>query len=273
MADRNILNRIRYASFTNSSGMQLFVPPSDLITVKSIPSVIDPYTTNDVTQQYPLGTKLVYGERAFRYAGAGGTAFVVGSLYQSVVPLAGHIDEVIGSPAIGATTIDFTPNTVTTDDMALNEFADGYLNIVDEVGEAYLYAIASHPAIVGGVLGVLTLRDPIVIVPAAGATGSILHNKYAVNIVHPSPPTAGVTGIAVGVVSANRFGWLQTAGPASVLTDTTLIIADLVVPAATDVGAVMASAAFETDGPMIGHVLLVGANLEHSIIDLKLDSA
>ncbi len=273
MADRNILRRVRYAKYILRNGMELTVPASDLISVLNIPSEIDPFTTNDVAQAYPLGTKLVYGERAYRYAGAGGTAFVVGSLYQSVVPLAGHIDEVIGSPAIGATVIDFTPNTVTTDDMALNEFSDGYINIVDEVGEAYLYSIASHPAIVGGVLGVLTLRDPIVIVPAAGATGSILHNKFAVNIVHPSPPTAGVTGVAVGVVTANQFGWLQTAGPASVLTDTTLIIADLVVPAATDIGAVMASAAFETDGPMIGHVLLVGANLEHSIIDLKLESA
>ena len=273
MADRNIKTRVRTAKYTNTSGMELSVPPSDLVVVKDIPSVIDPFTTNDVVQKFPLGTKLVYGERAYRYAGAGGVAFVVGSLYQSVVPLVGHIDEVIGSPAVGAVTIDFTPAVDSTDDMALNEFADGYLNIVDEVGEAYLYAIASHPIILGAVSGVLTLRDPIVVVPAAGATGSILHNKYAVNIVHPAPATAGITGVAVGVVSANRFGWLQTAGPASVLTDTTLLISDVVVPATTDNGAVMASAAFETDGPLVGNVLLVGADLEHSIIDLKLESA
>lgn len=210
--------------------MELYVPPSDLINLNEVPNEIDPYTTDDVSQAFPLGTKLVYGERAFRYAGAGGTALVTGSLYQSVVPLVGHIDEVIGSPAIGATVIDFTPNTDVTDDMALNEFSDGYININDDVGEGHLYAIASHPIIAGAVLGVLTLRDPIIIAPGAGATGSILHNPYAVNIIHPSPPTAPVTGVAIAIVTANRFGWVQTAGPASVLTQGTLIIADLCVP-------------------------------------------
>jgi len=280
MADRNILNRIRYSKWILRNGMELYVPPSDLVNVAQIPQEIDPWTVDDVTQQYPLGTKLVYGDKAFRYFLNGAVATIAGRLYQSVVPLAGHIDEVIGEPAIGDTTINFTPNTVTTDDMALNEFADGDFYVNDDTGEAYDHKIASHPAIVGGVLGVLTLRDPIVVVPGAAATGTIHHNPFRSVIIHPAPPTAPIVGCAISVVTAARFGWLQTAGPKSIVCEGTMLIGELVVAADGSVdGAIEPGDAIITDGTpptghgqrTLGYVMVVNATTEMTLVNLQLD--
>ena len=115
MVDRNLVIKVRGGMYSTEEGMSLIIPPSGFdwrATVGSVPGVVDPFSEN-VAQQFPLGTKLIYGEQTFRYARMGAVAGVAGSLYQAVVPLAGHINEVIGAPAVGAVVIDWTPNTDT----------------------------------------------------------------------------------------------------------------------------------------------------------------
>ena len=189
-------------------------------------SVPNPYESS-VVQRWPLGTKLTYGLQTFRYAKNGGVAGAPGKLYQSVVPLAGHITEVIGEPAIGALTIDFTPAVVTTDDLAKDQLADGFIYIdATGVGLGQMYRIKSHPAIVGAVLGVLTLWDAIRVAPAAAQTGTVYHNPYRNVIIHPSPPTAHRVGVWPRAVPINEYAWIQTGGPAPVLTAGTVVIGE-----------------------------------------------
>lgn len=271
MVDRNLTTFRQYARYVTREGMELYVPPSDFFTIEEMPRVIDPFLES-LDQRFPLETKLVYGERVYRYAKMGAVAGAAGSLYQSVVPLVGHIDEVIGTHAIGITALDFTPAVDTTDDLTADELADGYININDDIGEGQLLRIKSHPAIAGAVLGVLTLYDPVHIAIGANATGTVMHNPYRNVIIHDSPPTALAVGAAVIPVTANYYCWLQSGGPASVLTQGTLVIADLCVPSATVDGAVMPSAALETDGPSVGNVMIVNANGEHSGVRLTIDS-
>jgi hypothetical protein len=270
MADRNLTNMRANGVYTTREGMVLEIPADDVFKVNYIPRTVDPFSQS-TSQEFPLGTKLTYADRVFRYALNGAVLGVTGSLYQAVVPLAGHIDEVIGTHGIGDTAIDFTPNTVTTDDLAANELVNSYININDDTGEGQLLRIKSHPAIVGGVLGVLTLIDPVHVAIGANATGTVLHNPFWKVIIHASPPTAGLAGVMTVPVAAASYCWLQTKGPASVLTQGTLVIGDLCVPSATVDGAVMPSAALETDGPMVGHVLAVNATGEHSIVRLILE--
>lgn len=271
MVDRNQSTKRLWGQFTTSEGMRLYVPPSDFLKLNSIPRVVDPFDSG-TTQLYPLGTKLEYAERVFRYSKMGGTAGAVGKLYQSVVPLAGHKDEVITYPAIGATTISFTPAVVTTDDLAADELADGYLfTNGTEAGLGQMYRIKSHPAIVGAVVGVITLYDPIRVAPGTSQTGTVLHNKYRNVIIHDSPPTAELVGVCINTLAANAFGWLQTQGPCAVLTQGTLVIGDFCVPSATVDGAVMPSAAFETDGPYVGKVMIILADADYSAIFLQLE--
>ncbi|KKM87910.1 hypothetical protein LCGC14_1264110 [marine sediment metagenome] len=161
MVDRNLNETFRSAKYVTREGIEVYIPPSgfDWRSIQSFPAVIDPYGES-TTQEFPLGTRLGYGEQVFRYTLCGGTGIEVGALCQAVVPLAGHIAEALGINAIGDTTVSFTPNTATTDDVTANELQDGYFFVYDDTGEGQKMRILSHPAITGGAAGVITLIDP-----------------------------------------------------------------------------------------------------------------
>ena len=278
MADRNMTTFRQYSRFTTREGMELYVPPSDFFDMEMIPRVVDPFLTSS-EQRFPLGTQLTYAERVFRYSKNGAVALATGVLHQSVVPLAGMIDEAVDTPAVGDVTITITLAASPTDDLAINDLADGYINIVDDTGEGHLYRIKSHPAIAGAVAGVLTLYDPILVALGAGATITVMHNSWRNVIIHPSPPTAPVVGASVVAVPANEFCWLQTEGLSSVLTDGVVVIGEAVVASDADNGAVEAADAAITDGTpptghgerILGYVKVVGPDTEHSIIWLDLE--
>ncbi len=122
MALRNCDERMYGAGWWTKEGMRVELPPSHASFPASCPGSIDPFITGGTTQLFPLGTTLIYGSRIFKYSKAGSVALATGKLMQSVVPLAGHIDEVCGGGAAGATTINFTPNTAVTDDLVAEKY-------------------------------------------------------------------------------------------------------------------------------------------------------
>jgi len=261
MTARNVTNPRRFTQVSLEEGMVLTIPCDDNLRDIVMPGSVDPYAES-ATQQFPLGTKLEYGEEVYRYAKEGGAGVEIGALVQSIVPLAGHINEVCGSGAIGDTTLDFTPNTQTTDDMALNEFARGYVYIYDGAGEGAKYLIKSHPIIVGAVSGVLTLYDPIRIA-TAGLVATVIHNKYYGFLIHPGPPTATVVGWTVAAVTASYYCWLQTKGPLCALIDGTVVMGGEVRPSEDDDGAVAAQdydEAADADHGVVGTVMEIGAD-------------
>lgn len=267
MTDRNLVIKHRGGIYTTGEGMVLEIPPSGFdwrAVVGGSPGVQDPFGEN-VNQQFPLGTKLIYGEETFRYARMGAVAGVAGSLYQAVVPLAGHINEAIDVPALADTGIAFTPNTATTDDLAANELQDGYIFIYDNTGEGHKYKILSHPAILGGASGELTLVDPIRVAPIAASVATVMHNRYRSIIVHPSPPTAIPVGWAQQVVTAAYYFWLLSKGPTTMLIDGTVVMGQQVRPSEDDDGAVAAMAHNEgtttlPDTGDVGWVMEIGAD-------------
>jgi len=269
MAFRNLSQEFGFKFLQQTvEGMTIRIPPSDFKHMTVQDGHTDPFSTS-TTQLYPLGTELYYADRVFRYAQAGGTALAVGKLMQSVVPLAGHIDEAVAVSVAGDTTLTFTPNTVTTDDLAANELADGYIYINDDTGEGYAYRIKSHPAITGGTAGVLTLYDPVLLATGASATATVLHHRYRKVIIHPSPPTAAIAGVTVCPIAANSYGWLQVQGLCPVLIDGTVVIKNSVVPSANTDGAVMAAIDFQLE-QIVGHVMAVNATTEYGAILLSI---
>lgn len=265
MTDRNLTTRSLVGQFTTKEGMRLYIPPSEAITIQSIPAVIDPYAET-ATQKWPLGTELRYGEEVYRYCRNGAGAGTLAYLFQAVVPLAGHIAEAIDAPVVGATTIAFTPAVVTTDDLAANELQDGYIFVYSSTGAGDKYRIKSHPAIVGAVSGVLTLYDPIRTAPAAGSTATVVHNQYRNVIVHDSPPTAKPVGVCPILVTANYYFWIQVRGPACTFMDsggTAVVIGQPVVPSAEHDGMVQMfdpDIATEPNAGIVGWVLEIGAD-------------
>jgi len=258
MTVRNVTNRRRWSHVNLPEGMSLSIPVDDNLAHIIVPASVDPYAESS-TQEFPLGTKLEYGDETYRYALCGGTGVEIGALVQALVPLAGHINEVCGSAAVGDTTIDFTPNTATTDDVTANELARGYIYIYDGGGEGAKYLIKSHPAIVGGVSGVLTLYDPIRIA-TTGLVATVIHNKYYQFLIHPAVQTAQVVGWTVAAVTANYYCWLQTAGSLCALIDGTVVMGYPVRPSEDDDGAVAALADAAHEQGFVGWCEEIGAD-------------
>ena len=237
---------------------------------------VDPYAV-DATQQYPLGAKLLYNDREYRYARAAAT-IPAGNVVctRNAAHATNHLNMSCLVAAVGATEV--TIITAETDILE-NEYAGGYLYVNDGTGEGLAYKIKSHPAHDHSASPncVMTLYDKIKVALVATGTSevSLKHNKYTHVI--KAPGTTPLTGEAIGVASSvlanNDFFWLQVKGPAAVLVSGTVVIGDSVcVTISTGTaGAVIARAA---DGAAqrvsrtIGQVMQVNASGEYALIDL-----
>lgn len=223
-----------------------------------------------------LGTLLQFGDgRAFRYVKNGGTAMLPGKLYQRKVPGANYDELVIPTAqAAGATSITVT-NGATA--VTLNQFKDGWLGVEDDTGEGYNYLIASNTADSGTGAVTVVLADALGLKEAitTSTTVGLYENKYDAVIVHPSPPTSAVAGVATHAMPASYYGWVQVRGECQVLIDGTVVIGKSVMPSTNTDGAVMAWALTEATpnteiGTIVGIVSEVAATTEYGLIDLKL---
>jgi hypothetical protein len=91
-------------------------------------------------------------------------------------------------------------------------------------------------------------------------------------IIHASPPTAPVWGLASSAIAANQFGWYQIRGIAAVLTEGTVIIGNHVRAGETTDGTI-AALDYDESGrneAILGVVAEVGATTEHSAINLDI---
>lgn len=179
--------------------------------------------------------------RVFRYVGAGGTALVSGSLYQSKVENTSDQNLTAPIAAVGATSV--TPSTTVTVDA--NEYAGGYMVVTVTPGLGKVYLIKSHPA-AAGVTVELTLADPIEVNLTATSRLDLVANPYKDVIINPqSSATSAPIGVAVAAVGGDEFGWLGIGGAQPVLADA---------GAAVAVG-VAISASNQTDGSVEDQVI------------------
>jgi len=229
-----------------------------------------------------LGTQMILPDgRKFRFCRMGGTLGVVANLFQAPIPIANHLTVTVqAAAAVDATSIAVTLGATAS---SVDEYADGYFVVEDDAGEGYVYKIdRAHDAVASA--GVFTIPlapgSTVQVAMTTSTTGSLIRNQYADAIIHPSPPTAQVVGFPASAITANNYGWLQTAGVGAALADGTLIIYNTVVPSDGVDGAVEDGAAAITDGtPPTGHgqiqpigvVIDIGATTEECTLRLNMD--
>ncbi len=238
MADRNLVIAHRGGIYTTREGMELHVPPSgfDFRTAIGPSNNIDPYLEDEANQRYPLGTKLVYGMRTYRYVLFGSVGGVAGDLYTSHNVVAGHVDETISAAVKGAVTISFTPSATA---ITANEYRDGFLNILSGTGLGRSYQILSHPASDGTTVFVITLIDPIALTLASTPKGTLHQSPWGEIVPAAANTKVGfAAGFAQGVVTLAQHGWVQTRGPGSVTIKGSVVKGDNLVTQTTVVGAV-----------------------------------
>lgn len=228
------------------------------------------FNVSDNQAGHPLGNVMYFADgRRFAYGRAGATALVGGNLCQQTLNDA-NFDElaVPAAEAVGQTVVTVT-NGATT--VAADDFADGWLNVEDDAGEGYLYRIRSNAAEGAGSADFdITLWDPLQVAWTTATTVLLFRSPYGRTIIHPSPATAMLTGVTPSAITTVLWGWLQTHGPASCITQGTVVINEKVIDSGSADGAVAPTASTAAgEENYVGVVMEVAATTENSLINLR----
>lgn len=236
---------------------------------------------NSNTGQWPLGHVLALPDgREFCFGINDAVAEVAGDLYSSAAPITNYTNmSAQTGAAVGSTTITATDGgTAAAQDLFMEGFA--HINAGIAAGLGYSYKIKrafakgdAHASFGGSSTDLVNLAEGETVQVALVTTTSKVtytHNRFRNTIINATSRTASVAGVAPYPAAASIPLWYQVEGYAPVLTDGTIVLAEIVVPSTGTAGAVMASAAAETDLPAVGNVVHVNATTTISLIDLKL---
>ena len=223
--------------------------------------------TNSTTQQMALGSYAETADgRGFRYCLMGGTSSVAARIYQAAAEDTTNFQNLTAAVnSVGDTTV----TTTTTVTLTADQLAGGTLVVVSAtLGSGRMYKIKSHPAATAAVV-TFTLEDPIAVATTGTVKIDVHPNPYKdVIIVPAAAATSAVVGVATNAITNARYGWLQTHGPAPVLSSTAMSVGNNVIPLmATAAGAgtvavdgVKATIGYALTGIAttdVGHVFLV----------------
>ena len=238
----------------------------DQVTVPIAQSI---YKSSSV-QLAELGSRVVVGDRVFRYAQIGGVVARVGDVMQSAllprIPTTGGGT----SPAGGRTFVFYNTGSAST----LDQYAEGTLHCVsgtvDNMGQ--MYRIRSHASAADGTNVTLTLYDPLLTVENVTDLWQIVRNPYKL----VTQCTAGLgavhtPGVLVCIATTNDYVWLQTWGPCAVKAQTSALAAGPLYAAAT--GAAVGFIATGTGGAIyspIGIALTVPVASDRALAFLQI---
>ena len=247
-----------------------------------INNAVSPYVQG-TSQLYPLGTKLIYGGRTFRYAFMGG-ACTAGKLVQQAAHVAHHtnclvinadaatLGGVAYSHAIGSRAICI--DTAGDTDLTADQYAEGYLLVNNEESEGALLRIRTHLAHNHGVdpSVVIETYDPLTTAVVKNSSHiSLVLNPYKDVVVAPTAETGAVVGATVIDMSDDNYGWLVTSGPAALLvSNANLVLGHRVVRSDSDAGGVMPDNGDDLT-PVLGQVMATGVvDTEYALINLNI---
>lgn len=228
------------------------------------------------TQLLPLGSKVVQGDRVFRYVKNGAAGIARGKLVAGAAAPSDHdVDLAVAvAAASGATQVTITNGASTA--LTANMYAGGYLFVNDEAGEGQCLRIKSHPAASTSASCVITLYDPLTVALTTASQVGLRKNPYADIVVSPTTPAASPLGVTCCALTANYFGFIQTAGPCAVLTNGTVLVGKKCAVGLTTAGSVDVTPLNSVDAggqePCVGIVMTVGGTGEYSLVNLLLDS-
>ena len=165
----------------------------------------------------PLGAVRTLSDgREFVYCHVSNAAnLAAGALAQSPVCDVANLGNlaITANANIGAKEVSITLGDTTAANTA-NALAGGILHINTGAGNGCAYRIESHAAIAANANGNIALSDKLrANIAAATSKASLYPDPYKNVIVHPSPPTGKLVGVATFPVTKNYYAWLQRKGP------------------------------------------------------------
>ena len=262
-ADGNFYNdaggHIQYAAATGYG-------PADLIVGKggSQYGTVDPFTSG-LTQLFPLGSRLLYGNTVYAYGKLAATAVTAGKCVTHAASIAHHFD-LTPTAGVAAGETAISVETAGTD-ITLNQYANGYLYINDAAGEGQMLRIKSNPAHDHSADPsiIITCYDDLATAITTSSRVTLIPDPRSAQIVQAATTTGATLGVTVVDMAASAYGWFSVSGPATILTSGTLVVGNHAVPLGA-AGAVGPAAGDVIQ--VIGTVMIVNVTTDYSLINL-----
>ena len=262
-ADGNIFTddggHIQYAAATGYG-------PADFIVGKggSQYGTVDPFTSG-LTQLFPLGSRLLYGNTVYAYGRLAATAVTAGKCVTHAASIAHHFD-LTPTAGVAAGETAISVETAGTD-ITLNQYAGGYLYVNDAAGEGQMLRIESNPAHDHSADPsiIITCYDDLATAITTSSRITLIPDPRSGQIVQAATTTGATLGVTVVDMAASAYGWFAVSGPQAVLTSGTLVVGNHAVPLGA-AGAVGPAAGDVIQ--VIGTVMIVNVTTDYSLINL-----
>ena len=257
--------------FTDAGGHTQYVAatgygPADLIVGKggSQYGTVDPFTSG-LTELFPLGSRLLYGNTVYAYGRLAATAVTAGKCVTHAASIAHHFD-LTPTAGVAAGETAISVETAGTD-ITLNQYANGYLYVNDAAGEGQMLRIKSNPAHDHSADPsiVITCYDDLATAITTSSRITLIPDPRSAQIVQAATTTGATLGVTVVDMAASAYGWFAVSGPQAVLTSGTLVVGNHAVPLGA-AGAVGPAAGDVIQ--VIGTVMIVNVTTDYSLINL-----
>jgi len=227
--------------------------------------------TSSATQIHNLGERMVTPiGNVYRYVKAGAVDLVAGNWLQSPAQIADHQNIApTATFAIGATavTVTLAGSTVAT----ANQYAGGQMVVTITPGLGQQINISGHPAAGAGATLTLQLSEPLRVALTTTTRVDLCPNQW--NGVIQSPVTTltgSPVGVAVSIIAANEFGWVQRGGQCGALIAGTPAVGAAIVLPGSAAGAAVVDPA-NAAVAMVGVMTSTGGNGECNGVLLTLE--
>ena len=162
-----------------------------------------------------------------------------------------------GASAVGDTELNIDTNTSA---FTKNEFAGYFVSQATATGLGKAYQIKSHPAIDASSECAVVLENPCEEIIADGGV-LLIFNPNLVELIDAD--TEVITGVAIGTITADYYGWIQVAGHVMAVkaghsTSNAIVLNEALVPVSGNPGAVQGRAGIlEADLMEVGATPLI----------------
>lgn len=207
--------------------------------------------------------------KEFTFALAGASALVVGNLLQNSANDTQFDDMAV--PAATAAGLDSVTITNGTTVVTANQFVGGSLLVSVTPGLGEEYTIVGHGTATSGSAWVLQLDRPLRTAWTTSTKVSARRSLFSGVIQMPATTQTGIpVGVAIYAIPAGEYGFIQTDGIASILSDgSTFAVGSMVGTPSGTAGCITVAAAGTTK-TIVGNSIRAAASGKTIQVDLKL---
>ena len=235
-------------------------------------------------KKHRLGTKMAMTDGRIFFYGKAGEAITAGKVTMMKATGADHISDLAIAAAVaadasqititnGGTTAITGSGKFTGDFTTEGDYVDGYVFVNDEAGQGQSWRIRDHStAATSATLTVDfydgdTVRTALTTSSQVGLAKSLYDSLEVWDVNDIDGPIGGVPSCDQ---TSGYYGWYQTAGPAAVLTNGTVVVGKNVMTGSTTDGTGVGMVDDSSAEFLIGGVMNVAATTEYSLVDLQI---